>query len=145
MVSPNCWDTLTRGWINRFPSYLLNPYIVFPSLALSTSSFDNAFTLFVISSACRGTLMSPKYSAPWLILYRKFPCRLIRTCSPHTQLTFLGPTILPDFGSAIIIASIIPDLPQSFHAVESHPAVWHSFRSAARRVWIALDLRRGGY
>ncbi|KAJ8696015.1 hypothetical protein PTI98_005916 [Pleurotus ostreatus] len=34
--------------------YLLNPYLLLPSLALSTSTIDNAFTLLSLSYACQG-------------------------------------------------------------------------------------------
>ena len=79
------------------------------------------------------------------MLYRKFPGGPIRSCTPHTQLAFLRPTILPNLRSTIVVASIISNQTQTFYAVESHPALWQSFRGAACRVWIALDLRHGGY
>ena len=44
-------------------SYLLNPYIILPSLALSTSSFENALALVAIMFACRGTQMLKVYPA----------------------------------------------------------------------------------
>jgi hypothetical protein len=143
VVSLDHRDTLTRGWLTVSPSYLLNPYIVFPSLALSTSSFDNAFTLFAISSACRGTIISPNYSTPWLMLYRKFSGCPIRTCTPHTQLAFLRPTLLPNLRPTTVVPNIIPSQAQSFYAVESRPAVWHSFWDAARHSWITLDIHCG--
>ena len=36
--------------------YLLNPYIFFPSLALSSSSLENALALLSLMFACRGEL-----------------------------------------------------------------------------------------
>jgi phosphatidylinositol glycan class U len=41
-------------------SYLLNPYLIFPSLALSTSTLDNALCVFTLLSASKGTPKCPQ-------------------------------------------------------------------------------------
>lgn len=38
-------------------SYLLNPYILLPSLAFSTSSIENMLCLLAIMLACRGAFL----------------------------------------------------------------------------------------
>lgn len=39
----------------RVTSYLMNPYLFLPSLALSTSSLENAVFLSALAFACEGT------------------------------------------------------------------------------------------
>ena len=46
---------------SRCYSYLLNPYVALPSLAFSTSSFENALALVSLMFACRGTRTSRVY------------------------------------------------------------------------------------
>jgi hypothetical protein len=47
-------------------SYLLNPYLFLPTLALSTSSFDNTLTLLSIMFACQGLHFSAKCHSHYL-------------------------------------------------------------------------------
>lgn len=51
-----CLKLLLSHRIDSFISYLLNPYLVFPSLALSTSTFDNALYVLVLTLASQGNV-----------------------------------------------------------------------------------------
>jgi hypothetical protein len=63
---------------NTLHSYLLNPYLLLPSLALSTSTFENALTLLALMFASEGTS------------YRLCPIWLTRIPNPR-QSIFCSP------------------------------------------------------
>jgi phosphatidylinositol glycan class U len=60
--------------------YLLNPYIFLPSLALSTSSFENTLLLISLMFACQGTITSSphlKYQSAQYFLSGKSSASLL--------------------------------------------------------------------
>ncbi|KAI0927260.1 hypothetical protein AcV5_007840 [Taiwanofungus camphoratus] len=56
--------------------YLLNPYVFLPSLAFSTSTFDNALHLLSLSFVCRGQT-SPSLLTLAFLVQTSLPCLLI--------------------------------------------------------------------
>ena len=69
--------------------YLLNPYIFLPSLALSTSSFENTLLLISLMFACQGNyfLTSSKISVGSIFPSRKILCISTSHVIPHPPIT----------------------------------------------------------
>ncbi|KAJ8521833.1 hypothetical protein ONZ45_g1512 [Pleurotus djamor] len=73
-------------------TYLLNPYLLLPSLALSTSTIDNTLTLFAIKYACQGRraasllcLALVIHMSPSMVLILA-PTLLVLISDPHSHL-----------------------------------------------------------
>ncbi|KAF8160705.1 GPI transamidase subunit PIG-U [Crassisporium funariophilum] len=78
--------------------YLLNPYILLPSLALSTSSFANALMLATIMFACRGKSTATLFSLSFLLhlslsyIVMLLPLLLLLISDPFSHLASPRPT-----------------------------------------------------
>lgn len=80
-------------------AYLLNPYLLLPSLALSTSTFENSIVLFTLMLAAEGIVLS---DVDWVILHslwigKRSPALLTLALSTHLSLStilFLVPVLM---------------------------------------------------
>lgn len=75
------------------PRYLLNPYLFLPSLALSTSTFDNTLFLLALHSASLGKSLSESFQShvPYLYLFRKFGSISTITGITHSYVSYVCP------------------------------------------------------
>ena len=63
--------------------YLLNPYIFLPTLALSTSTFENTLTILSIMFACQRMVKIFNDLLKLIIHYRSSICVTVDTSIPH--------------------------------------------------------------
>ncbi|CCL99265.1 uncharacterized protein FIBRA_01280 [Fibroporia radiculosa] len=99
-------------------SYLLNPYIVMPSLALSTSSYENALCLLALLFACRGQRSMSLLTFAFLVqlslstVHLVIPLMLLIVTGPVSRLASPQPLdtdkikLLPPLAAEFILYSL---------------------------------------
>jgi len=119
----------SEAWIDSLwqfnGSYLLNPYLLFTSLALSTSTLDNALCIYAISLAASGIYIWTHCDFSSWGLYRSTGTCTLRTGAPYPIIPLFRP-LTPSCQSWTILLLLF-SLFHPGHYLITTPAYYDTF------------------